>query len=100
MLPFDFKCPTRIVFGPGKLAELGEVAAGLGIKRALVVSDPGIIAAGHTPQGVRSLERQGITSSIFDGVAENPTTDHVEAGTAIAKEFRPDLIIGIGGGSS
>jgi alcohol dehydrogenase len=100
MLPFDFKCPTRIVFGPGKLAELGEVAAGLGIKRALVVSDPGIIAAGHTPQGVRSLERHGTTSTIFDRVAENPTTVHVEAGTAIAREFRPDLIIGIGGGSS
>src|SRR4051812_26778620 len=100
MLPFDFKCPTRIVFGPGKLVELGEVAAALGAKRALVVSDPGIIAAGHTPRGVHSLEECGLTCSIFDNVAENPTTAHVEAGLAIAKEFCPDLIIGIGGGSS
>ncbi len=100
MLPFDFQCPTRIVFGPGKLAELGEVAAALGAKRALVVSDPGIIAVGHTPRGVQSLDRRGISTVIFDGVAENPTTAHVDAGVVIAKDYRPDLIIGIGGGSS
>ncbi len=100
MLSFDFQCPTRIIFGPGKLAELGDVAAALGAKRALVVSDPGIIVAGHTPRGVQSLDRSGFSTVIFDGVAENPTTDHVEAGVAMAKDFRPDLIIGIGGGSS
>ena len=56
MLPFDFQLPTRIVFGPGKLSELGALAASLGAKRALVVSDPGIVAAGHTPRGIASLE--------------------------------------------
>src|SRR4051794_8547898 len=100
MLPFDFQCPTRIVFGPGKLADLGGVAAALGAKRVLVVTDPGIIAAGHTPRGVQSLDQRGISTAIFDGVAENPTTAHVDSGVAIAKDFCPDLIVGIGGGSS
>ncbi len=100
MLPFDFQLPTRIVFGPGKLSELGEVAVSLGAKRALVVSDPGIVAAGHTPRGIASLEEAGIAVALFDGVAENPTTAHVDAGLAIAREFQPDLIVGIGGGSS
>ena len=38
--------------------------------------------------------------SLFEGVEENPTTAHVEAGLAVAKQFRPDLIVGLGGGSS
>jgi len=100
MLPFDFQCATRIVFGPGKLAELGRLAAELGAKRVLVVTDPGIIAAGHTPRGVASLEQAGLTVALFDGVEENPTTDHVDAGLAVAKQAKPELIVGLGGGSS
>jgi len=100
MTSFDFQCPTRIIFGPGKLATLGSVAATLGGKRALVVSDPGIIAAGHTPHGIDSLNSAGLTVALFDGVHENPTTEIVDAGLKTAREFRPDLIIGLGGGSS
>lgn len=100
MLPFDFQLPTRIVFGPGKLSELGAVAASLGAQRVLVVSDPGIVAAGHARRGIAALEAAGLAVALFDGVAENPTTAHVDAGLAVAREFRPDLIVGIGGGSS
>jgi alcohol dehydrogenase len=100
MQPFDFQLPTRIVFGPGKLSELGAMAASWGATRGLVVSDPGIFAAGHTPRGIASLEEAGLAVTLFDGVQENPTTKHVDAGLAVAKEFRPDLIIGLGGGSS
>ena len=100
MQPFDFQLRTRILFGPGKLPELGAIAAGLGTGRALVVSDPGIIAAGHTPRGIASLEQAGLAVALFDGVHESPTTEHVDAGLVIAKGFRPDLIVGLGGGSS
>jgi alcohol dehydrogenase len=100
MIPFDLQIPTRIIFGPGMLSELGPVAAGLGAKRVLVVSDRGIIGAGHTPRGVASLEAAGMTVALFDGVEENPTTEHVDAGLAVAREFRPDAIVGLGGGSS
>ena len=100
MIPFDFNCPTRIVFGPGTLNEVGAIAAGLGAKRVLVVSDRGIVAVGHTSRGIQSLERTGLVVTLFDGVEENPTTTHVDRGLAIGKEFEPDLIVGIGGGSS
>lgn len=66
----------------------------------LVVSDKGIIAAGHTPRGFASLEQAGLAVALFDGVQENPTTAHVDAGLTVAKEFQPDLIVGLGGGSS
>lgn len=100
MQSFDFQLPTQILFGPGRLSELGEVAASLGVQRAMVVSDPGIIAAGHTPRGIASLEEAGLGVALFDGVAENPTTRHVDAGLSVARDFRPDVIVGIGGGSS
>jgi alcohol dehydrogenase len=100
MHSFDFLCPTRIVFGAGKLDELGPIAATLGWKRVLVVSDPGIIAAGHTARGIQSLNLFGLDVRLFDGVGENPTTRHVDSGLSVAREFRPELIIGLGGGSS
>ncbi|HEY3394278.1 MAG TPA: iron-containing alcohol dehydrogenase, partial [Lacipirellulaceae bacterium] len=100
MLPFDFHCSTRIVFGAGKIDELGPIASALAAKRVLVVSDRGIVAAGHTQRGVDSLQRFGLAVTVFDGVGENPTTDHVEAGLAVARDFKPDHIVGLGGGSS
>jgi alcohol dehydrogenase len=100
MLPFDFHCPTRIVFGAGKVDELGPIASALGARRVLMVSDPGIVAAGHTQRGIDSLQRFGLAVTLFDGVSENPTTDHVEAGLAVAREFKSDHIVGLGGGSS
>ncbi|HEV3341993.1 MAG TPA: iron-containing alcohol dehydrogenase [Pirellulales bacterium] len=100
MIPFDFQLRTRIVFGPGRVDSLGEFACELGARRALVVSDPGIVAAGHTSRGVSSLDRAGIETHLFDGVTENPTDRNVEAGVAMAKKSRPELIVGLGGGSS
>jgi alcohol dehydrogenase len=100
MVPFDFNCPTRIIFGPGTLQQLGKAAADLGAKRALVVSDPGIVAVGHAPHAIRMLEQAGIVVQLFDAVEENPTTAHVDAGLTIARQFRPDLLVGVGGGSS
>lgn len=100
MKPFDFQTATRLVFGPGRLAELGELAAGLGARRAMVVSDPGIVKSGHVERGLAALAQAGLTTMVFDGVVENPTTDNVEQGVAAARDFQPDLLIGLGGGSS
>src|SRR5687768_15782529 len=100
MIPFDFHPRTRIVFGGGKIEALGELASELGAQRALVVSDPGIVSAGHSQRGIESLHLAGLQTRLFDGVAENPTTDCVDAGLKVAREFQADLIIGLGGGSS
>lgn len=100
MLPFDFQMRTRIVFGPGRVDSLGALAGELGARRALVVSDPGIVAAGHTERGLESLRQAGIETHLFDGVAENPTTECVEAGLVVAKRYQPELLVGFGGGSS
>ena len=97
---FDYSSSTRMVVGSGTIARLGTLAADLGGRRALVVSDPGVVRAGHTSLGVASLEQAGLVVECFTGLAENPTTEHVDSGTACARAFRPDIIVGIGGGSS
>lgn len=100
MIPFDLQVRTRFVFGPGKIDSLGALAGELGARSALVVSDPGIVAAGHAQHGIDSLRAANIDTHLFDGVTENPTTDNVEAGLAVARRVSPELIVGLGGGSS
>jgi alcohol dehydrogenase len=99
-LSFEFRAATRLVVGPGTMERLGELARELGGTRALVTSDAGIIDAGHTAAGIEALEAAGVATAVFSGFGENPTTTQIEAGTALAREFRPDLLVGLGGGSS
>ena len=100
MIPFDFQPRTRIVFGPGTIDRLGDIAGELGARRVLVVSDPGVIAAGHTQHGIDALQKAGIDTYLFDSVHENPTSADVEQGAKFAERHDPELIVGLGGGSS
>jgi alcohol dehydrogenase len=100
MQPFDYQPRTRVVFGAGSLERLGEIARSLGGHRLLVVSDPGIVAAGYAGRAVKMLETAGLETVLFDGVEENPTTRHVDAGLRFAAPHHIDLIVGLGGGSS
>src|SRR6266481_3405897 len=78
--PFDFHTPTRVIFGPGTLMRLGEVARELGATRALLVTDPGLEAAGHPQRAQQSLKGAGLDVFVFDDVEENPTSRHVNVG--------------------
>src|SRR5262245_16888622 len=98
--PFDYHPRTRVVFGPGKIADLGELAAELGAKRVLLVTDHGLETAGHPQKGIAALESAGLSVSVFDDVHPNPTTDDVERGLAVAHGTEIDLLVGLGGGSS
>ena len=97
---FEFRAATRLVVGRNAITQLGQLARELGATRVLVVSDPGVGRAGHTAAGLDALAASGIATAVFDQFGENPTTAQVEAGTAEARGFRPDLIVGLGGGSS
>jgi len=91
---------NRVVFGAGAVDRLGELARALKTSRALVVTDPGVRAAGHAERAARSLWREKVQPFVFDGVDENPTTRHVEEGSRFAGAQRVDLIVGLGGGSA
>ena len=96
----DITSRTRLVFGNGSLARLGLLARELGAGRALIVTDRGIVAAGHVARAVKSLTHEGIEVTVFDEVHENPTTSDVARCLEVARQVGVDLFIGIGGGSS
>ena len=91
---------TRIVSGPGVLGRLGELAGELGGSRILLVSDRGVVSAGHAQSGLDSIRAAGFPVELYDGVEENPTAAHVRQGLELAREFKPDLLVGLGGGSA
>jgi alcohol dehydrogenase len=100
MESIDFQHRTRLVFGPNSIQRLGDLAGELNASRALVVSDPGVVSAGHFQRGVDALQQAGLAVGEFLGVRENPSTTDVAAGVAVARAFQPDLLVAIGGGSS
>jgi alcohol dehydrogenase len=97
---FDFVPRTRVIYGPGTLARLGELARELGFQRTLLVSDEGLVQAGYVAAATRSLAEQGIASVTFHGFGHDPDSDMVARGAALAREQKIDSLVGLGGGSS
>jgi alcohol dehydrogenase len=92
--------PVRVLFGGGRLAELGEATAGLGIRRPLLVSDPGLRDAGHAATAKSALEAVGLDAAAWFGATENPTAADVERGAAAARTHTADGLVALGGGSA
>src|SRR5262249_20801587 len=99
-LSFEHVPLTRLVAGAGTLGRLGELARELGGKRVLLVTDPGLEAAGHPQRALDALRQGKLETSVFDGVEENPTTQHVQQGLELARAEKIDLLVAVGGGSS
>ncbi len=89
----------EITFGPGARHLAGRYAKNLGVSRALVVTDDGVIAAGWTKDVTESLEENGIEHQIFSGVSPNPRSPEVAEGARVYVEGRCNGIIAVGGGS-
>jgi alcohol dehydrogenase len=100
MTPFDFRPRTRVVFGAGEFARLGEVARELNGTRCLLVADPGMVEAGYAKEAVRSLKARRMEVFAFHEFGVNPTAAMMEAGSAYAQPHGIDLIVSVGGGSS
>ncbi len=100
MLPFDIQSRTRFIFGAGTISRLGALACEYKPRCVLVVSDRGIMEAGHDSAALNSLREAGVEVASFHDFSENPTSAMVDAGVQRAKEVKPDLLVGLGGGSS
>ena len=97
---FGFHPHTDVVFGEGAMARLGQLAAGLGFRRALVVADPGLVATGHVDHARSVLEAAGVHPVAFHDFDVNPDTRMVEEGRKVAAAASIDSIVALGGGSS
>lgn len=100
MQPFDLEPRTRVVFGPGSLLRLPELARGLGFRRTMLVAHPGLVAAGHAARAASLLGDAGIHVVPFHGFGEDPDSAMVGAGAALARAEGIDSLVGLGGGSS
>lgn len=89
----------EFVFGAGSRKLAGRYAANLGAKRALLVTDPGVIAAGWAGDVADTLIENGIAYSIFSAVTPNPKADEVMAGLRQYEADGCDVIVSVGGGS-
>jgi len=96
----SFETVRRITFGPGSLNNLGDEVRRLAGSKALVVTDPGLKNAGVLDAVTANLENAGLSFSIFVEVEPDPRVEVALACAEAAKACRPDVIVGLGGGSS
>ena len=99
-LDFDFQLRTRIVSGNHSSQRIGEIAREYATNTVLLVTDTGLVNAGHASLIQNSLEHYGLKVILFDRVEENPTTRCVQKCVELAQSKDIELIIGLGGGSS
>ncbi len=100
MTSFDARPSPRILFGPGRLTELPDAVKSLGASNILLVTDTGIVAAGHIRHATALLRDAGLQVTTYQDTHINPSEADIEACRAFAAPIAPDLIIGFGGGSS
>ncbi|WP_411106317.1 bifunctional acetaldehyde-CoA/alcohol dehydrogenase [Streptomyces sp. cmx-4-9] len=93
-----FKVPPKIYFERNSLRYLGEME---GINRVSIVTDTTMVALGFVQKVTDILQARAgsVAVQVIDGVEPNPELATVRAGAALMREFRPDTVIGLGGGS-
>lgn len=99
MKGFNFYSDSRVIFGAGRLSELGEME--LPGKKALLVTTSGnsVKKYGYLDKVTALLDKQNVEYVLYDKIIPNPTVKIVDAGAALAKENGCDFIVALGGGS-
>ncbi len=95
-----FSVPTKLVYGLSSIDKIGEEVKGLNASRAMIVTDQGVMKSGVVERIRQLLENDGITVDVFDQVEANPTIECINKASKYFDEYKGDLLVGIGGGSS
>jgi alcohol dehydrogenase class IV len=96
---FSFNIPMEIVFGKGVSNQVGHKMKSKGLKKALIVTDKGIVNAGLLEKIQSSLHSENIDYFVFDEVPPNPPASTVMQGASVYKDNNCDFLIAVGGGS-
>src|ERR671910_1549895 len=91
---------TPLKYGPGAAEEVGWEVGRLGVGRVMLVSDPGVVAAGITPRIQELIEAEGIEVEVWDRSRVEPTDDSFQAAADFAVEGEFDGFVAVGGGTS
>ena len=96
----DWNFPTRVVAGPGRIAELPDLCRAHGITRPLLVTDAGLAKSDMIASIARRVREAGIPISIFSDVKGNPVESNLTAGVVAFKQGGHDGVVAVGGGSA
>jgi len=99
-MEFNFELYTRVRFGEGVMNRLGQEAVELGVRRWMIVLDPGLARLGLAERVNSIMQASGLSCVFFDRVDREPDEEHVRAGVGLFHADECGGIIAIGGGSS
>ena len=95
----NWNYPTSIRFGAGRLSELPQTCIDLGIKRPLLVTDPGLADLPMVNHALQQCCKAGVDTQVFSAIKANPTGENVDNGVAVYRNGKHDGVIAFGGGS-
>ncbi len=98
-LTANWSYPTAIRFGAGRIKEIAEACAALGMKKPLVVTDRGLAQLPLTASLLDLLDAAGLGRALFSDVDPNPTEINMQAGVEVFRAGGHDGVIALGGGS-
>ena len=96
----NWSYPTRILFGPGRIAELGDAVKSAGMKKPLIVTDPGLAKLPVIARAKELCEKAGVAAAVWSDVVPNPTESNMKVGVEVYRKGGHDGVIAIGGGSA
>ncbi|QJB57932.1 iron-containing alcohol dehydrogenase [Pseudodesulfovibrio sp. zrk46] len=102
MLNFQYYMPTRLIFGPDTLNQLGDTPhLPRGKKAMIVIGESGImIKLGYLSRVQSLLAKQDVQTIVYDKIQPNPESKHVDEAAALCREHGVDFVVGLGGGST
>lgn len=95
----DWTFPIPVLFGPGRLAELGAICQANGIQRPLIVTDRASRELPFVQAAQDAVAAAGLSSEVFSDVSPNPTDHDAATGLQVFRQGAHDAIIALGGGS-
>jgi len=96
----NWNYPTLIRFGAGRIAELPDACKSVGMRKPLLVTDPGLAALPMVANAVELCRKAGLPCEVFSAVQANPTEANVTAGVELYRRRGYDGVIAFGGGSA
>ncbi|MCR5505896.1 MAG: iron-containing alcohol dehydrogenase [Bacilli bacterium] len=100
MIDFNFCSPTKIYFGKGKEKEIGNILKERNAKKVLIIiGGSSARKSGLFDIVIDSLKDKGIDYRLLEGVRANPEVKLGNEGIRLAKEYQPDYLLAVGGGS-
>lgn len=97
---FEYQLRTRLMYKIGLAREISNEIASLGVSRAMIVADPGVVAAGLTDVVASGVSDAAEVVAVFSDVPSDSSISTVQRGVAVARECGADVIIAVGGGSA